>query len=311
MKLLITGASGFIGSHLLHHFSNFGHEVTAFCRTPRKIRALARANVRVVQGLMEELPLVERSVQGQDAVIHCALGWGDTAFEMLRNDTLPAVHLFERAIAAGVRKIIYTSSSVAVGEYRALMDEETVSRPIDSYSATKSAVEGFLLAQSRSVATECNVIRPCYTFGQPAAEGCPTQPDRRFWDFARHALDDRPIRLVRNDGTQLIWVGDLVRLYEHVLNTSCTRIVLNAGSDRQHSWESIAAAVIGRLDSASEIILEDRGWKPDGSICSNARMKQILPEAGDCASRLRDHIDYVCAVATARGSRSNLDGVLA
>ena len=73
MKLLITGASGFIGSHLVKHFSNVGHEVTAFCRTPRKIESLTHANVRVVQGLIEDFPLVEGLVKNQDAVIHCAL----------------------------------------------------------------------------------------------------------------------------------------------------------------------------------------------------------------------------------------------
>lgn len=311
MKLLITGASGFIGSHLVKHFSSAGHEITAFCRTPQKIRSLAHANVQVVQGLLEDFPLVAELVKNQDAVIHCALGWGATAVEMLQRDTLPAVHLFERAITAGVRKIIDTSSCVAVGEYRPLMDEDTVCRPLDLYSATKAAVEGYLLAQSRTVSTECNVIRPIYTFGQPAAEGCATQPDRRFWDFARAALEGRPIRLIKHDGTQFMWVGDLVGLYDYFLGASCTRAVVNAGSDAQHSWESIAAAIVARLDSSSEIILEDIGWQPNGCIWSNARMKEILPGAGDCSMQLQNHINYVCDVSSERARTSKRQGALA
>jgi UDP-glucose 4-epimerase len=303
MKLLITGASGFIGSHLVRHFSEAGHAITAFCRSPQKIRFLALDNVRVVQGLIEDFALVATLVKHQDAVIHCALGWGDTGVEMLQRDTLPAVHLSERAIEAGVRKIIVTSSSVAVGEYRPMMDEETVSRPIDFYSATKSAIEGYLLAQSRSTATECNIVRPIYTFGQPAAEGCATQPDQRFWNFARAALEDDPIRLIKNDGTQFAWVGDLVRVYEHLLQASCTRSIINVGSDSQHSWESIASRIISRLNSSSEIILEERGWLPNGSVWCNSRMKAILPQAGECSAHLSDHIDYVCDVSMARAPR--------
>jgi UDP-glucose 4-epimerase len=311
MKLLITGASGFIGSHLVRHFSNLGHEVTAFCRTPRKIEQLARPNVHVVPGLIEDFALVGRLVRNQDALIHCALGWGTTAFEMAQRDTLPAVHLFERAIDAGVRKIIYTSSSVATGEYRPVMDEDSVCRPLDFYSATKAAAEGYLLAQSRSTATECNVIRPIYTFGEPAAGGCATQPDRRFWNFARDALEGREIRLIENDGTQLIWVGDLVRLYEHFIRTSCTRVIVNAGSDSQHSWAEIASRIVSRLHSSSGIVLEDIGWRRNGSVWSNARMKAILPDAGDCSKRLEAHIDYVCRVSVARGSAREIDGAVA
>jgi len=300
MKLLITGASGFIGSHLVRHFCTAGHEVTAFCRTPRKIRSLAHPKLRVVQGLLEDFSLVANLVEDQDAVIHCALAWGDTAVEMLRRDTLPAVHLFERALAARVGKIISTSSCMAVGEYRAVMDEDTVCRPLDLYGATKSATEAYLLAQSRTTASECNIVRPCYVFGRPAADGCSSQPDQRFWNFARDALEGRPIRLIRNDGTQFIWVGDLVRLYEHFLHASCTRNIINAGSDSHHSWESIASAICSRLDSPSQIVLEERGWQPNGSIWSNSRMKEILPGAGDCSEHLRDHIEYVCAVSAAR-----------
>jgi UDP-glucose 4-epimerase len=311
MKILITGASGFIGSHLVRHFSHAGHEITAFCRTPQKIRSLARSNVHVVQGLLEDFPLVASLVRNQDVVMHCALGWGNTAVEMLQRDTVPAVHLFEQALSAGVKKIIDTSSSVAVGEYRELMDEDTVCRPLDNYSATKSAVEGFLLAQSRGVTAECNIIRPIYTFGAPAAEGCATQPDRRFWDFAQAAMESRPIRLIRNDGTQFIWVGDLIRLYDHFLRVSCTRTIINAGSDSQHSWESIAAAIISRLHSSSEIVLEDIGWRLNGSICSNAKMKKILPDAGDCSTHLHDHIDYVCEISATRGLAANRERILA
>jgi UDP-glucose 4-epimerase len=311
MKILITGASGFIGSHLVKHFSRAGHEVTAFCRTPRKISSLALGNVRVVQGLIEDFAVVDGLVKDQEAVIHCALGWGTTAVEMMRLDTLPAVHLFERAIAAKVRKIVHTSSSVAVGEYRTLMDEDSVCRPLDLYSATKAATEAYLLALSRSCDTECNIIRPIYTFGEPAATGCTTQPDRRFWNFAQAALEGRDITLIKNDGTQLMWIGDLVRLYEHFLQSSCTRAVVNAGSDRQYCWQDIAAAIITRLRSPSRLVLEDTGWRRDGSLWCNARMKAVLPGAGDCSGHLEEHIDYVCSSTAARVSAPARAGVVA
>ncbi len=310
MKMLITGASGFIGSHLVKHFSDAGHHVTAFCRTPEKIAALKHPNINKVRGLIEDFSLVRQLVISQDAVIHCALGWGETAVEMLQRDTLPAINLFEQAIAAKVKKIIATSSCMAVGEYRPLMSEDSACRPLDFYGATKLAVEGYLLALSRNTSTECNILRPIYTFGNPVAAGCATQPDQRFWNIASQALKGRPVNLIKNDGTQLIWVGDLVKLYAHLLNASTTAKIITAGSDFQYSWEFIAAQIITRLRSSSEIVLHDSGWQANGCIWSNAAMKKVLPQAGECLVHLRDHIEYVCNQIESEQRTAELTGAV-
>lgn len=300
MKILLAGASGFIGSHLVKLLCHLGHEVTAFCRSPEKIKSLEHPGLKIVAGLMDEFSLVSRLVEHQDVVIHCALGWGDSAVEMLQHDTLPAVNLFEQAVAAGVKKIIYTSSSVAVGEYRPLMTEETVCRPLDMYSATKLSTEAYLLALSRNTKTECNILRPVYTFGNPAAPGCATQPDQRFWNMAKMAVEGMPIELIKNDGTQLIWVDDLIKTYQYFLDTSSTREILTVGSDSQYTWETCARKIIHYVNSTSKIILQDRGWAPGGCIWSNMNMKKILPEAAECDLHLQDHIEYVCEVVSAR-----------
>lgn len=309
MKILITGASGFIGSHLTKYLVDAGHDVTAFCRTPKKIGTFYSPNLTVVPGLISDFPLVNHLVKNQDAVIHCALGWGNSAVKMLERDTLPAVNLFEAAIDVGVKKIIYTSSSIAVGEYRPLMTEDTVCRPIDMYSATKLSTESFLLALSHRTGAACNILRPVYTFGNPVATGCATQPDPRFWDIATLAMAGAPIELIKNDGTQLMWVGNLLKLYQYFLDTSLTRQVLVAGSDKQYSWESIATKIIAYMKSSSEIILQDKGWRVDGCIWSNTHMKKIISEAAECEQSLNAHIRYVCDTTLARSSAIQNVGV--
>jgi UDP-glucose 4-epimerase len=310
MNILITGASGFIGSHLVNHLSHAGHTITAFCRTPEKIASLRHHRVEVVQGLIEDFTLVKRLVASQDAVIHCALGWGDTAVDMIQRDTLPAINLFEQAISANVKKIIATSSCVAVGEYRSLMTEDSVCRPLDFYSAAKSAMEGYLLALSRPTSTDCNILRPIYTFGNPVAHGCATQPDRRFWNIAALAREGEPINLVKNDGTQFIWVGDLVKLYEYFLNAPVTRKIITAASDLQYSWQFIASQIISHLGSSSEIVSRDTGWQANDCIWSNAEMKKVLPQAGECISHLQHHIEYVCNTVEIEERAAEITGVV-
>src|SRR5829696_6094888 len=72
MKLLIFGASGKTGQHLVSQALEQGHMVTAFARTPAKIK-LQHQNLHVVQGNIADFSLVESAVKGQDVVLS-ALG---------------------------------------------------------------------------------------------------------------------------------------------------------------------------------------------------------------------------------------------
>ena len=72
MRLLILGATGRTGRHLLDQALAAGHEVTAFARTPAALAA-SRARVRVLQGDIADPPSIARAVAGQEAVLS-ALG---------------------------------------------------------------------------------------------------------------------------------------------------------------------------------------------------------------------------------------------
>lgn len=298
MKILITGASGFIGSHLTDYFCSQGHEVTAFCRRPEKIALLkqkkykAHATLDIQQGLIEDRQKLAQLLKNQQVVIHCALGWGETPVDMLMRDTLPSVALFEDAINEGVSKIIYTSSAVATGEYRMLMDRESVCLPIDSYSATKASTENYLMALSRGTKTQCNIIRPTYTFGNPVVEGATCQPDQKMVGMVKRAIENQPVQLIEHDGVQMIWVGSLVKVYDELINNDVTRSVTIAGSRRQIKWAEVAQKIITRLKSSSSIQLQKMGWSETGCLWAseqNFNEQQLL-------EKLADHINYLCAV---------------
>ena len=124
MRILVTGATGFIDSHVAVALAQAGHQVLATARDPRKVPALAS-----VTGLsLARLDLAERGgwaglLRGQVALVHVALGWGDQGPAMLEADTAASVALFEACVAAGVAQVIYTSSTAANGEMEALNAE--------------------------------------------------------------------------------------------------------------------------------------------------------------------------------------------
>ncbi len=301
MKILIVGGSGFIGVHVAHRLLSLGHEITVLSRNPDKISTSALPGARLVSGCISDFTAIEKALHGQEVVIHCALGWGDSAVDMIQRDTLPSVHLFEKASASSVRRIIYTSSAVATGEYRSSMDANTASRPIDYYSATKSAAEGYLLAISHRTGMRCNIVRPVYTFGNPLWPGGPTQPDATFRNMASSAVNNLPISIIKNGGVQLIPATTLATLYERLISHCDTRNILIAGSDRQYSWRSIAESIISKLGSSSEIIMEDLGWSSEGSTWSNQETKQLVPEVAECDVELENHIEYVCSCIVKTG----------
>src|SRR5271157_2526191 len=172
---------------------------------------------------------------------------------MLTKDTLSSVFIFEKAAEAGIKRFIYTSSTAAMGEFREKMDEETKSKPIDYYCATKAASEEYLLAVSYQYPMICSIIRPGYTFGRPVIAGAPMEVDSRFREIVMAALEGHDITVTVNDGTQFIWAGDLAKIYLSVLDSGENRnIYFGLGRD-YITWEQIANEAIKQTASGSRV----------------------------------------------------------
>lgn len=260
MKVFLTGATGFIGSYVAKALLERGDSIVAFVRNPDKVPSLAKnPQVKMVKGELTDIHLFRGALAGCDACVHLALGWGDTPEEMLRKDTLPSVALLEAASDAGCKRFIYTSSTAAMGEMRESMHEELRCIPVDLYGATKSATESYILG-FRKTAMRCNVIRPGYTFGNPAFSDSNCQPDGRFRDIATRAICNEPIELIKHDGTQFIFAGDLAKLYLAVLDSDVNREVFLGLAENWVSWEMIAQRTKEGCASSSPVILKDMGW---------------------------------------------------
>ena len=159
MRVLLTGATGFIGSHVAVALSESGHEVSATGRDPAKLPALG--GLRGVT--LARLDLGERSgweslLAGHDALVHVALGWGDDGPAMVQADTLASVALFDACVRAGVGQVVYISSTAANGEMDALNREDRQARPVDFYGATKAATEAFARAYAHTHGLRVRVI---------------------------------------------------------------------------------------------------------------------------------------------------------
>ncbi|MBX2865084.1 MAG: SDR family oxidoreductase [Leptolyngbyaceae cyanobacterium MAG.088] len=105
MKLVIFGATGTTGRHVVEQALEQGHTVTAFARTPAKL-GIQHSNLKVAQGDVMDLPSVEQAVQGQDAVV-CILGAEQLKSKIRSEGTKQIIQAMEHT---GVRRFICQST---------------------------------------------------------------------------------------------------------------------------------------------------------------------------------------------------------
>ena len=118
-RSLVTGATGFVGSAVLRHLLDAGHEVRALTRPGSDRRNLAGLpGVTVVEGDLANRESLHSAVQGCDYLFHVAADyrlWVPQPDVIYRINVEGTRHLIEAAVDAGVNKIIYTSSVATLG----------------------------------------------------------------------------------------------------------------------------------------------------------------------------------------------------
>ncbi len=301
MKVFVTGGTGFIGHYVVKALLDKGHEVVIATRHPNKVPSLQKlSQVSFVECALTDFDKMAAGLDGCEACIHIALGWGETPATMLMNDTRATVNLLESAAKAGCQKFIYTSSTAAMGRMRPSMRETTCNLPADLYGSTKAAGEAFVLGFTHGYGTQFpevkmtrNIIRPGYTFGKPAfPDGC-CQPDRRFFAMAQAVKEGKDINLIKNDGTQFIYAGHQAELYMKVLESDKNEEIFLGLSEVWVSWKEIAEMMIAQKPgSKSRIVETDLGWGDEPILFDVSKIKDRFGLAFDPHEQLLEHVKW-------------------
>jgi len=119
MKALVTGATGFVGSHLVRQLIEAGHSVRALYRSQKKLSQLADLELEAVPGDLDDVALLERACAGCELVFHVAAKadyWKDDDRDALwRVNVEGTRNLLSAAKAAAVRRVVFTSSASTIG----------------------------------------------------------------------------------------------------------------------------------------------------------------------------------------------------
>jgi len=201
MRYVVTGAAGFIGSHLGEALAAAGHETTGIdCFTDYYDPALKEENAQGLDVRRLDLSADELDFSGFDGVFHLAGRPGVRSFgpvfgDYLRRNVLATQRVFEAAVAAGVRVVFASSSSIYGDAERHPTPEETEPQPVSPYGITKLACEHLGRAYARGFRLDVVSLRYFTVYG-------PRQrPDMAFARILRALHDASPFELY-GDGKQ-------------------------------------------------------------------------------------------------------------
>jgi 2-alkyl-3-oxoalkanoate reductase len=164
MKVMVTGATGFVGSHLAEALRRRGDEVTVLARSASKAAALTPLGVRVVSGDLHDRSALEQAAQAQDVVYHVAgvvAARSEADFMVANRDGTR--NLVETIGRIGTGRLVFVSSMAAAGptiKGRPLRGDEAP-RPVTAYGRSKLAAEQAVTA----AAVPWTIIRPPMVYG--------------------------------------------------------------------------------------------------------------------------------------------------
>jgi nucleoside-diphosphate-sugar epimerase len=285
MKCVVTGAAGFIGSHLCERLIQLGHEVIGIdAFVPYYATIVKERNVQQLR--MHPRFVLHRHdlrrddlhalVQGADYIFHLAAMPGLTASwtnfdEYLTCNVQATQRLLEavRVAAPRLQRFIHASTSSVYGRY-ASGDETAPARPFSPYGVTKLAAEHLAHSYAQNHGLPLVVLRLFSVYG-------PRQrPDMGYHKFIHAILTDQPV-VVTGDGKQVrgnTYVYDCVAAMVAAMNAPVHEVYNVGGGEMASVWDIIA--LLQRISGKQAVIKQTEARPGDQryTLADTARLNQ-------------------------------------
>jgi dTDP-glucose 4,6-dehydratase len=271
-KVLVTGAGGFIGSHLVERLQLMDCAVSAFVRYNSAASAghldrLARKDIAVFRGEITEYDSVREAMRGQAAVFHLAALIGIPysyvhPSQTFETNALGTLNVLLAARELSTERVVITSTSEVYGSARyAPIDEDHPLQAQSPYSASKIAADKLAESFYRAFGTPVATARPFNTFGprQSARAVIPT--------IIAQALRGDQIRLGSTSPTRdLTFVEDTVDGFVRIaLHDAAVGEVINLGTGREISIGELARTILRLVGRDLPILTELQRVRPSMS----------------------------------------------
>jgi UDP-glucose 4-epimerase len=293
MRILVTGGSGFIGSHVVDALQARGHEPVIFDLRPSPWHG----SVPTVLGSVTDRHALERALRGCAAVVHLAAvadvndvhASPEVAERVNAHGT---VSVLEAARRTGVRRVVYASTIWVYSDCApAEVDEDTLlTPPSHLYTSTKLAGELYCKAYRELYGTDFTILRFGIPYGPRAREATVVAA------FVSRALAGDPLTLA-GDGSQsrrLVYVEDLADGVARGLSDAAVNRVYNLAGNETVTVKQIAETIRELMGDAEIVHTPGRPGDFAGKIVSSRRAQRELGwTAGTSfADGVRKYIDW-------------------
>jgi NAD dependent epimerase/dehydratase len=290
-KALITGAGGFIGSHLCELCLAAGAQVRAFVHYNSRsdwgmlemIEKKRREEIEVLSGDLRDFQTVRKAVQGCQRVFHLGALIGipysySSPADVIQTNVMGTFHVLQASLECGIERLVQTSTSEVYGTAKyAPMDEDHPLNPQSPYAASKVGSDKLAESFFRTYGLPAVILRPFNTYG-------PRQSPRAVIPaIILQALHSRKIRLgsvaPKRDFT---FVKDTARGF--IAASSACNIegrTIQLGSQTEISIQELAECIGKILNKKLDIIVEADRTRPEASevtrlFASNQKAKELL-----------------------------------
>lgn len=290
-RILVTGAAGFIGSHLVEALLGHGVDVTAMVHynSSSSIGNLEflsphlKSKLKIVSGNIEDSDFVFRTVEGHDVVLHLAaliaIPYSYVApRSYLRTNIEGTLNVLEAARRVGVSRVVHTSTSEVYGTaLRVPIDEGHPLQGQSPYSASKLAADKIAESYFCSFDTPVVTLRPFNTFGprQSARAFIPTIISQALERSEIHLGSLVPLR-------DMTFVSDTVDGFLRAASTpGIEGETINLGTGTTFSIGDFADRILALMDVNKPIVRDSQRDRPARSevmrlVSDNAKAKRLM-----------------------------------